>query len=662
MRIVGFLFCFLSLLSAATAGNSGNDDSLKKAERSFERGLKLADKAWRKNSLKPIAKSRKSILAYRSFFTTRSSFHSALAKLAFLEGNELMAMAYLDSAAGLGLELSQADFFISARGLHLLSKWEASLNAYESFLRKPGLIGRRYVRNAEQGRSQVRFAIQLLQKPGRARIDSISMAAYNRGGREFSALTSADERLFIFVREPDSSMFKKGRLRSSDPVHCICIEAGQPSRLPDYLCKPGFLPVSLSPDGNRLILAGISRKGYSNLWVSDRYDGYFQRPQPFPEGINTAFNETKASFAGDNRSLFFVSDRPGGIGGADIYYSQLNEAGVWSTPRNLGPAINTPGNEYGVFAHPDGRLLYFSSDGHPGIGGADWFVARTTMGRFSDVQHLGIPINTPYDDKHLVMSGSSKFALLDGEIHEVSGRQDMRKVLLQGQEKMPMLADVIYPFALLNDIETISSSAEEQCFDCSALILLDLALAIPVSEQAAFSGGRVMIYDLALGQLFYDGFFGPGERTVHLVLPAGRGYGIVLAAEGYFPYFIEMNIPEGSPFRKDRIQVELTRPGKIASWDFPLVTFIDGSVSLPLSSRAGLQVLCQFMEDYPGVSIQLGIRSPRIQGLQSSERLDAVKRFLLDKGIAPSRIGEDLSPGLDANISFPHLFIEVKTR
>jgi len=659
MRVLGIVLLVLFSCANSFAAKPGYEDSLRKAEKHFERGIRIAEKAWRKNSPKLVGKSKRNILPYRKFFSTAPTYYYAMAKLTFLEGNEVMAFSYLDTAVSFGHELSQADFFIRARGLHLQSRWSGALDGYESFLRKPGAIGRRYLRLAEQGRSQVRLAFQLLQKPGRARLDSLSMAPFNRSGREFTPLVSADERIFIFLREPDSSAFRKGRVRSGDALHCICVEGGQTTRLPDYLCRTGLLPVSLSPDGSRLILKSVNRKGRLDLWVSDRYDGYFQRPQPFPEGINSAYNESQASFASDNKSLYFVSDRPGGIGGKDIYFSQLNEAGVWSSPRNLGPVVNTSGDEHAVFMHPDGRFLYFSSDGHPGIGGADWFVARSNMGRYSDVQHLGIPINTPYSDKHLVLSGSSKFALMDGSVHESTGRQDLRKVLLQGQEKVPMLAEVFYSYALLDDVGIREAVGEEQCFDCSSLILVDLALEIPLADQPVFSGGRVLVYDLALGQLFYDGFFGPSESAVHLVLPAGREYGVVVAAEGYYPFTLEMMVPDGSPFRKERIPVVLTRPNSVAPFDLLLVRFIDGSTSLPLSSRAGLQVLWQFMEDHPDRNVRVGIRSPRLQELQVNERLDAVKRFLLEKGISPKRIGEDLPAILDSTTSSPHLVIQV---
>ncbi|MCB0791678.1 MAG: OmpA family protein [Flavobacteriales bacterium] len=106
----------------------------------------------------------------------------------------------------------------------------------------------------------------------------------------------------------------------------------------------------------------------------------------------------------DGRKLFFVSDRPGGQGGTDIWYCD-NLGNNWGVPQNLGPRVNTPGNEMYPFITSD-SLLYFSSTGHPGLGGQDLFFTHLTVKGPGNVFNLGYPMNTRYNDLGLILVGS----------------------------------------------------------------------------------------------------------------------------------------------------------------------------------------------------------------------------------------------------------------
>jgi outer membrane protein OmpA-like peptidoglycan-associated protein len=111
---------------------------------------------------------------------------------------------------------------------------------------------------------------------------------------------------------------------------------------------------------------------------------------------NEYYNVTTPSLSHDGKKLFFASDKPGGFGGSDIYYSQLKD-GYWSDPVNLGPNINTKGNESYPFVNYSDEIL-FSSDGHPGFGGKDIFFSRFSDTIWVAPVHLDAPINSKYDD------------------------------------------------------------------------------------------------------------------------------------------------------------------------------------------------------------------------------------------------------------------------
>ncbi len=158
--------------------------------------------------------------------------------------------------------------------------------------------------------------------------------------------------------------------------------------------------IAFSPDGQTMVYAkGNSgrKKGAEDvdLYISRFRRGAWSAPELMRVSDGKSWDSTPA-FSRDGRTLYFSSTRRGSIGGTDIYAATKNRRGNWSNVRNLGPKINTEGNEMFPFQASDGSL-YFSSDGHPGFGGLDILVAKREEGQMV-VENLGSPINTSSDD------------------------------------------------------------------------------------------------------------------------------------------------------------------------------------------------------------------------------------------------------------------------
>jgi uncharacterized repeat protein (TIGR01451 family) len=131
------------------------------------------------------------------------------------------------------------------------------------------------------------------------------------------------------------------------------------------------------------------------LLTSRLGDEGWSKPEPLPFN-NPEYSVGQASFSPDGRTMFFISDMPGGKGGTDIYSVSVDAQGVFGTPRNLSD-INTEGDEMFPLLHKNGKL-YFSSDGYPGLGGLDIFHADHDAGRFTNITNMGTPINSSGDD------------------------------------------------------------------------------------------------------------------------------------------------------------------------------------------------------------------------------------------------------------------------
>jgi Tol biopolymer transport system component len=130
-----------------------------------------------------------------------------------------------------------------------------------------------------------------------------------------------------------------------------------------------------------------------------------------PLNINTKYIETSPSLSPDEQTLYFISNRPGGFGGKDIWSSERLSNGNWSEPVNLGKKINTDKDEESPFMMSDGVTLYFSSKGHNSFGGYDIFTSTCNDdGLFSDVTQLPKPINSEFDDLYFVTTTYGRYS------------------------------------------------------------------------------------------------------------------------------------------------------------------------------------------------------------------------------------------------------------
>ena len=153
---------------------------------------------------------------------------------------------------------------------------------------------------------------------------------------------------------------------------------------------------TFSKDGTILIFTACDRRdsrGGCDLYISFLKSQGWSEPRNLGPTINSRYWDSQPCLSADNKTLYFASKRPNGHGDNDIWMSQLKSVGGWGEPINLGPTINTSGNEQSPYFHPDNTSLYFESDGHIGMGGGDLFVSRKINDGWSEPKNLGFPIN-----------------------------------------------------------------------------------------------------------------------------------------------------------------------------------------------------------------------------------------------------------------------------
>ena len=170
----------------------------------------------------------------------------------------------------------------------------------------------------------------------------------------------------------------------------------------------------ITADGKTLYFTACSRNdsyGRCDIYQSDFVNEKWTNPVNLGPNINTESWESQPAISSDGRQLFFVSNRPGGRGGKDIWVSYKNANGVWMEAKNIGDKINTSKDDISPFLHWDNQTLYFASKGFIGMGGFDVFVSRLNgSGDWGEATNIGYPINSPSDENSLIVAKDGRTA------------------------------------------------------------------------------------------------------------------------------------------------------------------------------------------------------------------------------------------------------------
>ena len=180
----------------------------------------------------------------------------------------------------------------------------------------------------------------------------------------------------------------------------------------------------------------ISSDGTKNLQLFEckLVNGEWSKPIAFPYN-NKEYSIGHPALSPDGNTLYFASDMPGGKGGVDIYKSERNADGTWGTPQNLGDVVNSEGNEVFPFYHASG-MLYYASDGHPGLGGLDVFSVNLKKKSLEEPENLGVPINGSKDDFGLIFNESTTRGYFASNREGGKGNDDIYSVRVIDDTKL----------------------------------------------------------------------------------------------------------------------------------------------------------------------------------------------------------------------------------
>lgn len=371
---------------------------------------------------------------------------------------------------------------------------------------------------------------------------------------------------------------------------------------------------NISQDGKVLVFTSCDAPdglGGCDIYYSLLTKRGWSSPVNMGKVVNSEFWESQPSIAPDKRALYFAAREPNGFGGSDIYVSYIMPDGKWGPPMNMGPTINTAGDETSPFIHADNQTLYFASSGLQGYGKMDLFLVRKdSTGHWGKPENLGYPINTIDDEATLFVTSDGNTA------YYASDRADSRGAL------------DLYSFSLREDVKPIRTLwVKGKVYDAktkaglpSAVELKDIRTNQRISKVQTDEGGEYLI-----------------------TLPVGKDYAFNVNRKGYLFYSENYSLSQKVNDSVFQVDIPLQPIEVNANVILKNIFFDTKKFDLRPESQAELDNLVDLLNENPSMVIQINghtdnVGKPTDNLALSNNRAKAVVDYLVKKGIDVKRL------------------------
>jgi outer membrane protein OmpA-like peptidoglycan-associated protein/tetratricopeptide (TPR) repeat protein len=512
-----------------------------------------------------------------------------LANLYQVTNRHAEAITYFKKAIAINPRFYPNAFYFLAQSLLVTANYEEAKTNLELFL-KFDRINPDTKDNATRLLANANFGMEAIKNPKPYAPVNVG-EGINTDLNEYFPAVTADGKQFLFTRglkvpeipgyeNEDFFMSEKqnGTWQMAKPIREINSQGNEGAP-------------TLSADGNIMFFASCAddygdygsqdRKGYGScdIFYSQKVNGRWTRPRNAGTAINTNNWETQPSFSSDGKTLYFIRGlrgRGGAINDHDIYVSTIGEDGKFSQAVKISSVVNTPLKEESVFIHPDNQTLYFSSEGHPGMGGLDIFMSRRQPdGEWGTPVNLGYPINTVEDENSLLVDPAGQLAFFASNRKGGYGGLDIYQFELPADMRPEKITYVKGKVFNAKTKEPLEASFE----------LLDLETQKTVAKSFSQQNG---------------GFF--------LTLNANKNYLVNVNKEGYLFYSDNFSLKGketdfNKPFQLE-IPLEPIDTGSVV--ELKNIFFDVNKWELKPESKAELDKLIAFLTKNPSLKIELG--------------------------------------------------------
>jgi outer membrane protein OmpA-like peptidoglycan-associated protein len=455
-------------------------------------------------------------------------------------------------------------------------------------------------------KSQITYALNHLQDKADYRIKVLSDTVNAFPMQYFPAITADGNELIFTVRYGRNHDFNEDIFTSKK----INGKWQTPASLSPNL-NSNFREgaCSISADGRHLILTICGPRG-CDLYESKKEGDEWGKPVILSSAVNSNGWEAQPSLSADGNELYFVSDRKGGLGGYDIWYSKKDDNGAWTRAVNVGKPVNTKFDEIAPYIHVNNQNLYYASNGLEGFGGFDIYMSEKKEQQWSDPQNLGTPLNDYEDQYSFVVSSDGKVAFYSREESRQKSKLYTTSIpeKLQVKRRGNVVRGVVTNSKTKNPIK-----AQIELFD------LQTNTRLSVFESDSING------------------------TYLTVIPGLSQYALHVTEPGYLFQSLHFNYEEKYQEQPVVINLELQPITKNATAVLNNIFFAFNKADLNEKSFSELNEIVKFLKDNPSVKVEISGHTDNVGNEAynkqlSLQRAQAVVDYLSSHGIEVNRL------------------------
>ena len=499
-----------------------------------------------------------------------------------------------------------------------------ALEAYDAFEAKRGgtQVPRPMLQDAARHRESAAFAAANMDK--KIAFDPLNLGEnVNTPFEEYLPYLTADEQtIFFTTRRPGCTGGYSAEYRGyTEDFYYSVLKDGewQPAENlgPPVNTEQNEGAASFSPDGQLVYFTACQRKGGMgdcDIYVARLNGMEWEQPRNLGPVVNSAAWESQPSISNDGKTLYFASSRKGGLGGQDIWFTTM-ENGRWTEPRNLGPEVNTEGNEMSPFLHADGKTLYFATDGRPGFGGLDLFLTKNQEGAWSEPLNLGYPLNTTANEGNIFVNAKGDVGYVNSTREGGLGRGD------------------IYSFKM-------DPKIRPEFMTYVRGHVRELGTGKPLRAEVTF-------INIETGDTIRSVYSNKATGKFLLTLPLNQDYAAFVDKKGYLfasqSFSLKGIKPNPDADQYFDVDIDLQKLEVGLRVVMRSIFYETNKYALLDKSKAEMEHLVQFLRLNPNVRIEIGghtdnVGSERDNQLLSENRAAEVKRYMVGRGVPAGRV------------------------
>ena len=401
---------------------------------------------------------------------------------------------------------------------------------------------------------------------------------------------------------------------------------------------------SISADGRTLIFTMCDKGqtfGNCDLFISRKYGEVWSNPENLGKVVNSKNWDSQPSLGADGNILYFSSDRPGGMGKRDIWYTQRVD-NTWTQPKNMGNIINTLKDDVTPFIHTNGENLIFASNGRVGFGGYDLYMSEQKEGKWQTPRNLGNAVNNNLDQLSFIISADGSMAYFSQDFKKADGKLKTKIV------QLPIINDSL--------VKNTSSYIFGRVRDA-------------ISQKAIKA--KIELFDIFTNKLKYSTYSDSISGEYFFALNEGLSYGVYAGAKGYFFEDFRFDIQNSSSGQPDTLDIILSPLEVGATMILENIYFDLASYELTPNSQSELEIVAGFLVENQ-VNIQIEGHTdqsgdPQYNQVLSEQRAKAVYDYLIASGIPSDQLkfiglGSTYPVELDSTLSDQNRRIEFRIR